>query len=382
MMQQTKTHSCIEGSTFLMNKVEKLTANIEPLDQGWIIKALERQNSLTKPSGSLGMLEEISCRIVAIQRTLSPRVNRKRIVVFAADHGITQEGVSPYPAEVTAQMVANFLRGGAAINAIARVARAEVVVVDIGVKSPIPAVAGADEFIQLIRKPVRAGTRNFMKEPALTEQETLAAIMVGYEAAEESKRMGVNLIGLGEMGIGNTTAAAAITAALTGLASARVTGRGTGADDDILARKRSVVDKALRLHAPSQADPFSVLRVFGGLEVAGLVGVCLGAAAARIPIVIDGFIATAAAALAVRMCPASAGYMFAGHLSAEPGHFVLLKMIELHPILDLGMRLGEGTGAALAMNIIEAAIRTFLDMATFETAGVSGKQELAEEAQI
>jgi nicotinate-nucleotide--dimethylbenzimidazole phosphoribosyltransferase len=365
-----------------MNKIEKFIANIEPVDQGWISKALERQNSLTKPPGSLGMLEEISCRMAAIQKTLSPRVDRKRVVIFAADHGVTEEGVSPYPDEVTAQMVANFLRGGAAINAIARAARAQVVVVDIGVKSPIPAVDGGDEFIQFSRKPVRAGTRNFMKEPALTEQETLAAIMVGYEIAEESKRNGVNLIGLGEMGIGNTTAAAAITAALTGLPSATVTGRGTGADDDILARKRSVVDEALRIHAPSQADPLSILRIFGGLEVAGLVGVCLGSAAAGIPIVIDGFIATAAAALAVRMCPASGGYMFAGHLSAEPGHVALLKMIELQPMLNLRMRLGEGTGAALAMNIIEAAIRSFVDMATFETAGVSGKQELAKEVRI
>ncbi len=363
-----------------MNTVEKLTAKIELVDQGWISKALERQNSLTKPPGSLGTLEEIACRIAAIQKTLSPCVDHKRIVVFAADHGVTEEGVSPYPGEVTAQMVANFLRGGAAINAIARAARAEVVVIDIGVKSPIPAVDTSEELIQFIRKPVRAGTRNFMKEPALTEQETLAAIMVGYEIAEESKRLGVNLIGLGEMGIGNTTAAAAITAALTGLPSARVTGRGTGADDDILAKKRFVVDEALRIHAPNQADALSVLRVFGGLEVAALVGVCLGAAAARIPIVIDGFITTAGAALAVRMCPASAGYMFAGHLSAEPGHFALLQITELHPMLDLEMRLGEGTGAALAMNIIEAAIRSFVDMATFEAAGVSGKHGLAKEA--
>ena len=363
-----------------MNKIEKFTADIEPVDQGWISKALERQNNLTKPPGSLGTLEEIACRIAAIQKTLSPRVDHKRIVVFAADHGVTEEGVSPYPGEVTAQMVANFLRGGAAINAIAGVARAQVVVVDIGVKSPIPAVDGPDRSIQFIRKPVRAGTRNFMKQPALTEQETLAAIEIGYEIAEESKRVGVNLIGLGEMGIGNTTVAAAIASALTGLRSARVTGRGTGADDDILARKRLVVEEALRIYAPNQADPLSVLQVFGGLEVAGLVGVCLGAAAARIPVVIDGFITTAGAALAVRMCPASADYMFAGHLSVEPGHLVLLQMIRRHPMLDLGMRLGEGTGAALAMNIIEAAVRSFVDMATFETAGVSGKQELAKEA--
>jgi nicotinate-nucleotide--dimethylbenzimidazole phosphoribosyltransferase len=360
-----------------MNKIKELIAGIQAVDQSWMSKARERQSRLTKPPGSLGLLEEIACRTAAIQRTLSPSVDHKRIIVFAADHGVTEEGVSPYPQEVTAQMVANFLRGGAAINAFAKSAGADVVVVDIGVKSPIPTVDPADSSIQFIQKPVRQGTRNFLKELALNEQETLEAILLGYGIAEEAKRAGVNLIGLGEMGIGNTTAAAAVTAALTGLPAAKVTGRGTGADDSRLATKRSVVDQALRLHAPDPADAFSVLQTFGGLEIAGLVGVCLGAATGRIPVVIDGFIATAAAALAARMCPTTADYMFAAHLSAEPGHSALLHMIGLHPMLDLGMRLGEGTGAALAMKVIEAAVRSFAGMATFESAGVSDKPEVA-----
>ncbi|HWH58206.1 MAG TPA: nicotinate-nucleotide--dimethylbenzimidazole phosphoribosyltransferase [Terriglobales bacterium] len=363
-----------------MNILEQLGVKVEPVDQSWITKAVGRQNSLTKPPGSLGTLEEIACRMAGIQETLSPRADRKRIVIFAADHGVTEEGVSPYPTEVTAQMVANFLRGGAAINAIATAAGAEVIVVDIGVKSPIPTVDDSRAKIQFIRKPVRSGTRNFTKEAALTETEALAAITLGYEIAKQSKRTRVNLIGLGEMGIGNTTAAAAITAALTGLSPVNVTGRGTGADDEILAKKRSIVSNGIRIHEADLKDPFSILRVFGGLEIAGLVGLCLGAAAARMAIMIDGFITTAAAALAVRLCPASLGYMFAGHLSAEPGHLALLQMLQLSPMLDLRMRLGEGTGAALAMNLMEAALACFRDMATFDDAGVSGKHELAKEA--
>jgi nicotinate-nucleotide--dimethylbenzimidazole phosphoribosyltransferase len=358
-----------------MNKVTELIERIESVDESWIGKAWERQNRLTKPPGSLGALEEIACRIAGIQRTLTPRVDHKRVVVFAADHGITEEGVSPYPAEVTAQMVANFLRGGAAINACAQAAGTEVVVVDIGVKSPIPQVEKFPPSIRFIQRPIRRGTRNFAKEAALTEEETVDAILLGAEVAHEAQKDGINLIGLGEMGIGNTTTAAAITAALTSYSSANVTGRGTGADDSILATKQAVVDRAVRMHAPT--DAFSILRTFGGLEIAGLVGVCLGATAAPIPIVIDGFIAAAAASLAVRMCPTTKEYMFAGHLSVEPGHSALLQLMELHPVLNLRMRLGEGTGAALAMNVIEAAVRSFVDMATFESAGVSDKQGVA-----
>ncbi len=363
-----------------MNELDKIIEAITRLEQSWIEKAWERQNRLTKPPCSLGKLEEIACRMAAIQQTLSPNVDHKRVVIFAADHGITEEGVSPYPAEVTAQMVANFLQGGAAINALAKNAGAELVIVDIGVKSPIPAVDLAGKHIRFIRKPVRQGTRNFLRGPALTPEETLAAINLGHEIAREAKSAGVKLIAIGEMGIGNSTAAAAITAALTGRPAAAVTGRGTGADDKILARKQYVVEQALQLHRPGPQDALMILQTVGGLELAGLMGICLGAAAARIAIVYDGYIATAGAALAVRLCPAAAEYMFAAHLSTEPGHSALLRLIDQEPLLNLNMRLGEGTGAALAMNIIDAAVRVFVEMNTFESAGVSDKQALVNEA--
>jgi nicotinate-nucleotide--dimethylbenzimidazole phosphoribosyltransferase len=356
-----------------MHEILNIAGQIHSIERNWFDKAEDRQNRLTKPPQSLGRLEDIACRMAAIQQTLSPAVDRKSIVIFAADHGVTEEGVSPYPAEVTAQMVANFLRGGAAINALAKTAGADLVIVDAGVKSPIPAVNISNKKIQFIQKPVRKGSRNFAHEPALTPEETVIAIRLGYCLALKAKAAGVNLIGIGEMGIGNTTAAAAVTAALTGLPAAAVTGRGTGADDEILAKKRSVVEQALHLYAPDANDPLLILQTIGGLELAGLVGVCLGAAASRIAIVCDGFIATASAALTVRLSPVSADYMFAAHLSSEPGHAALLRIIQQEPLLDLNMRLGEGTGAALAMNIIDAAVRAFTEMATFETAGVSNK---------
>ena len=356
-----------------MHEISTLAQRVQLLERSWFDQALLRQNRLTKPPQSLGRLEDIACRIAAIQRTLSPAVDHKMLVVFAADHGVTEEGVSPYPAEVTAQMVANFLRGGAAINALAKTAGAKLVIVDAGVKSPIPAVDGWNGQMQFIQQPVRKGSRNFAKEPALTMDETATALRLGYDVAMKAKEAGVNLIGIGEMGIGNTTAAAAVTAALTGLPGASVTGRGTGADDQTLARKKSVVEQALRLHSPDANDPLRILQTVGGLELAGLAGVCLGAAASRIATVCDGFIATAGAALAVRLCPASADYMFAAHLSAEPGHAALLEILQQKPLLDLNMRLGEGTGAALAMTIIDAAVRAFTEMATFEAAGVSNR---------
>lgn len=359
-----------------MNDLGKLIAQIEPVPESWVRRAMARQDSLTKPPGSLGLLEKIASRVVAIQQSLSPNVGHKRILVFAADHGVVEEGVSPYPQEVTAQMVANFLRGGAAINAMARAAAAEVVVINIGVKHQIPAVELGDPSIQFIDRPVRNGTRNLLRDPALTTDEAVAAIMTGAEIAIEAAAAGVELIGLGEMGIGNTTASAAITAALTGSPSNAVTGRGTGADDEMLARKQSVVAQALELHADQLSDPLGMLSAIGGLEVAGLAGVCLGAAANRIPVVLDGFITTAGAAIAVEMCPAVADYLFAGHLSVERGHAILLERLRLQAMLNLEMRLGEGTGAAIAMKVIESAVRAFTEMATFDSAGVSGQDAL------
>lgn len=359
-----------------MNDFGRLIAQIEPVSESWIRDAMTRQDSLTKPPGSLGLLEKIASRVVAIQRSLSPTVEHKRILVFAADHGVVEEGVSPYPQEVTAQMVANFLRGGAAINAIARAAGADVVVINIGVKHHIPPVEIANPSIQFIDRPVRHGTRNFLSEPALTMDEAVAAIMLGAEIAMQSAAGGVGLIGLGEMGIGNTTASAAITAALTGAPSSAVTGRGTGADDEMLAKKQLVVEKALELHADQLSDPLGMLSAIGGLELAGLAGVCLGAAASRIPVVLDGFITTAAAAIAVEISPAIADYLFAAHLSVERGHAILLERLQLRAMLNLEMRLGEGTGAAIAMKVIESAVRAFAEMATFDSAGVSGQDAL------
>jgi nicotinate-nucleotide--dimethylbenzimidazole phosphoribosyltransferase len=350
--------------------LEDVLRHIEPLDADWMRRAEARQASLTKPPGSLGRLEELANRVVAIQRSLTPSVERARIVVFAADHGVTAEGVAPYPSAVTGQMVANFLAGGAGVNALARVARAEVEVVDIGVASNLGQVAG------LRQHRVAAGTRNMAREPAMTRDQADAAIAVGLEMGRDAIEAAVDMIGLGEMGIGNSTAASAVAAALTGLPVAGVTGRGTGADDAMLAHKIGVIEQALQRHRPDPADAFDVLVKVGGLELAGLAGVVLAGAAGRKLVVTDGFIATAAAALAVRMCPAAGEYLVAAHRSPEPGHTALLTTIGQEPLLDLRMRLGEGTGAALAFTLIRAAVAAFTEMATFASAGVSNRSDL------
>jgi nicotinate-nucleotide--dimethylbenzimidazole phosphoribosyltransferase len=343
---------------------------IEPIDANWIRRAETHQASLTKPPGSLGRLEEVANRVVAIQRSLTPTVARARIVVFAADHGVTAEGVAPYPSAVTGQMVANFLAGGAGVNALARVAGAEVHVVDIGVASDLSHLAGVH------RRRVAPGTRNMAHEPAMTRDQADAAVAVGLEMGGDAIAAGVDMIGLGEMGIGNSTAASAVTAALTELPAAWVTGRGTGADEAMVAHKIRVIDHALQRHRPDPADAFDVLAKVGGFELAGLAGVVLAAAAGRKVVVTDGFIATAAAALAVRMCPPVGDYLFAAHRSPEPGHTALLTMIGQEPLLDLRMRLGEGTGAALAFVLIRAAVAAFTEMATFASAGVSNRSDL------
>lgn len=361
-----------------VKSIEEIAKSVSPIDSGWVLRAEARQRQLTKPPGSLGRLEEIACRLCAIQQTLRPVVTRRRIFVFAADHGVASEGVSAYPSEVTAQMVKNFCAGGAAINALSKTAGAELYVVDIGVADNtlegIPAVREkVGRQATFIPRRIRHGTRNFVQGAALTEAEVLAALHVGIDLAEEAANEEVTLIGLGEMGIGNTTSASAITAAVTGLPPAQVTGRGTGADEVTFSRKVRTIERALAVNEPSADDALDVLRKVGGLEIAGLCGLCLGAAAARIGIVSDGFIATAGAALAVRIAPAVAGYIFAAHLSPEPGHLALLNLIGQRPLLNLEMRLGEGTGAALVLNIIDASVAAFNEMATFNAAGVSDK---------
>jgi nicotinate-nucleotide--dimethylbenzimidazole phosphoribosyltransferase len=332
--------------------LEKTFQGIREIDQDWIRKAALRQLELTKPPGSLGRLEEIANRCVAIAGSFAVTANRPRIVLFAANHGVCAEGVSAYPQAVTAQMVANFHHGGAAINALARAGGIELKVVDVGVEK---------------------GTCNFCEGPAMTESEMNAAMETGIAMANEAVNSGCDLLGFGEMGIGNTTSASAITAALTGRTIDAVVGSGAGADDACMSRKRSAIERALVLHAGHLGDPFGILQCVGGFEIAAMCGFVLGAASRRVPVVTDGFIATSAAALAVRMGPAAIGYLFASHRSAEPGHAYLLKLIDQEPLLDLGMRLGEGTGAALAMQVIRAAIAAFTEMATFGSAGVSNK---------
>jgi nicotinate-nucleotide--dimethylbenzimidazole phosphoribosyltransferase len=343
------------------NGLAAVLEQIQPVDPQWIERARARQLELTKPPGSLGRLEEIANRVAAIQGTLAPNVDGARIVLFAADHGVCAEGVNPYPQAVTAQMVANFLRGGAAINALARSAGADLEIVDAGVAYDIPLTEG------LICRPIGRGTANFCTGPAMTEEQAVDALLIGMERSEGA----ANLLGMGEMGIGNTTAASAIAAALTGLDPAAVIGRGTGADDLIMARKRSAVERGLALHGAHLHGFLDILRRLGGFEIGAMAGLCLGAAARRCPVLVDGFIATAAAALAVRFHPAVRDYLIPAHRSTEPGHAPLLEIINHRPLLDLEMRLGEGTGAALAVPVVRAAVAAFTGMATFASAGVS-----------
>jgi nicotinate-nucleotide--dimethylbenzimidazole phosphoribosyltransferase len=343
-----------------MNLQETLS-RIRPIDPSWLDRARARQLELTKPPGSLGRLEEIANRMAAIQETLAPAADPARVVLFAADHGVCAEGVNPYPQAVTAQMVANFLRGGAAINALARSAGVDLEIVDAGVAHEIPAPAG------LVQRKVAPGTANFCRGPAMSAEQAMAALDLGIDCSRGEAR----LVGIGEMGIGNTTAASAVTAALTGLEAAAVVGRGTGADDGIMQRKRTAVERALALHGAYLDDPMAVLARLGGFEIGAMAGLCLGAAAQRRAVLVDGFIATAAAAVAVRMCPAVRDYLIPAHRSTEPGHAPLLEIVGHRPLLDLEMRLGEGTGAALAVPVVRAAVAAFTGMATFASAGVS-----------
>jgi nicotinate-nucleotide--dimethylbenzimidazole phosphoribosyltransferase len=327
--------------------------------------ARARQDALTKPPGSLGRLEDLSIQLAAATGSPRPAVARKAVIVMAADHGVAAEGVSAYPAEVTPQMVLNFARGGAAINVLARQAGARVIVVDIGVAADLdhPAVQN---------RKIARGTRNMARGPAMTREQAQAAIYEGIDVAQAEAARGLDLAATGDMGIGNTTASAAIIAAVTGRPAADVTGRGTGVDDAGLARKIAVIERALAVNQPNPDDPLDVLSKVGGLEIGGLAGVIVGAAARRVPVVIDGFIAGAAALIADRLCPDVRPYLIAGHQSVEIGHRAALDHLGLRPLLDLNLRLGEGTGAVLAFHLIEAAARILNEMATFTEAGVSG----------
>ena len=352
-------------------RLDAAIGRVRPIDVVWQQRAEARLDRLTKPVGSLGRLESIAARLCAIQETLAPRAAPRRIVVFAADHGVTEEGLSAYPAAVTAQMVGNFLSGGAAINALARAADAQVSVVDVGVGCDIDASGHAAAFVS---RRIRAGTRNITKAPAMSDDELASAVGVGIDMADDAASEGVAVIACGEMGIGNTTAASAITAAILRVPALDVTGVGTGIDEAMLARKVDVVTRALAMHQPGR-DPLAVLRTVGGLEIAAIAGAYIGAAAHRIAVVGDGFIATAAALVAASMCPSFLDYWFAGHRSSEPGHTLQLRFLQQQPLLDLDMRLGEGTGAALAMPLFAAAAAVMNEMATFDGAGVARRAE-------
>ena len=358
-----------EGKTVeeLHEHLTRVIAGVRPVDPLCVARARDRLDRLTKPCGSLGRLEEIAARICGIQATTRPSATKRLVIVCAADHGVAVEGVSAYPSAVTPQMVANFVRGGAAINALARSVGADVWIVDIGVAGSIPASGDA---AQLVARRIREGTRNMLREPAMSESEMLQAMAVGVEQATRAADQGVELLGIGDMGIGNTTAASAITAAVIRLPPQQVTGRGTGVDEATLIRKVDVIERTLATHRPRSDRPLEILQTVGGLEIAALCGVCLGGAARRLVVMTDGFITTAAALLAVELCPAVSEYVFAAHLSPEPGHAVQLERLGARPLLHLDMRLGEGTGAALAMTVVGAACAAFNEMATFESAGV------------
>ncbi|HEY3163270.1 MAG TPA: nicotinate-nucleotide--dimethylbenzimidazole phosphoribosyltransferase [Candidatus Limnocylindrales bacterium] len=354
--------------------LEAITASIGPLDEAAIAETARRLDRLTKPPGSLGRLESLAITLAGITGRPVTAIEHPAIAVFAADHGVTTRGVSPYPAEVTRQMVANFVAGGAAINVLARAAGIELVVVDVGVTGPEPHGAGiAGSGVTLVVDRVAAGTRDLSIEPAMSRDEALRAIDAGRRVVDGLAARGCDILGVGEMGIGNTTASSAIVAALTGRPAVAVTGRGTGLDAAGVAYKAAVVEDALTRHRPDPGDPIAVLAAVGGLEIAAVVGAILQAAARGIPVVLDGFITGAAALVATGLAPRLSSRLIAAHRSAEPGHRVVLDALGLEPVLDLDLRLGEGSGAALAIPIIDAAARVLGEMATFDRAGVSDR---------
>jgi nicotinate-nucleotide--dimethylbenzimidazole phosphoribosyltransferase len=347
-------------------------ARIEGCEARYRIEAQKHLDSLTKPIGSLGRLEAVAAQIYSICAGRIPSPLRRGAYIFVADHGVTEEKVSAYPREVTAQMVYNYLRGGAAINVLTRLYETELTVVDVGIDAEF---ADAPEFH---RAKVRRGSRNMRREPAMTREEVAAAIDVGIEQAKLARERGQHLVAVGEMGIGNTTAASAIAAMFTNLPIETLTGGGTGLDDTGKIRKARVIEESLELHFGDDHaahEPIEILRCVGGLEIAAMTGFILGAASRRLAVLCDGIISTAAAAVAYKLAPEVKEYLIAGHCSEEPGHQHLLRYIGLTPILNLGMRLGEGTGAVLAIPLVEASARLFSEMATFASAGVSTKSE-------
>ncbi len=344
-------------------------ARITGPDEAARARARARLDDLTKPPGSLGRLEDLAASLAAITGRLDPPLRRKVVFTLAADHGVAAEGVSAYPQEVTRQMVLNFLRGGAAINVLARGAGAEVIVADLGVAGAIEIPPGATPRFR--DRKIRPGTANMARGPAMSRGEAERAVETGMRLVEEESREGLDLVATGEMGIGNTTAAAAIAAVLGGIEPARAVGRGTGIDEAALERKIAVIRRSIEVNRPDPADPLDTLAKVGGLEIAGLCGVILGCAARRIPVIVDGFISSAACLAAVRFAPVVRDLVIASHLSAERGHALMLETMGLKPLVDFDLRLGEGTGACLVFSLVEAAARVMNEMATFSSASVS-----------
>lgn len=338
---------------------------IRPVDHDLVYKTQKRLDRLTKPPGSLGRLEEFACRYVAITGREAPRFNKKVIYTFAGDHGVVQEGVSAYPKEVTYQMVYNFLRGRAGINVLANHIGADVRVVDMGVDHIFEDAKG------LIKKKIGMGTRNMAAGPAMTREECIKALEVGIELAQKGLEEGVDIIGTGDMGIGNTTPSSAITAVLTGKPAAYVTDRGTGIGDKAYKRKMRLIEHSIAINRPNASDPVDVLAKVGGYEIAGIAGLIIGASAHRIPVVIDGFISSAAALVSVSLKMEISQYLFFSHLSVEKGHLAIIQRIGINPLFDLNLRLGEGTGACLGISLVEAGVKILTEMSTFGEAGVS-----------
>lgn len=361
-----------------MTQIEDAIAAVTrlgPLDEVAMAAARRRLDGLTKPPGSLGRLEDLAVQLAGIAGEPAPTFTRRTVVVAAADHGIASRGVSAYPSAVTGQMVANFVAGGAAINVLAGLVGADVLVVDAGVAEPLPVAErppAAAGRVRMQSSPIRRGTADMSAGPAMTRAEAETAIDLGLSIAQDLAASGTRIVAVGEMGIGNTTAASAIVAVLTGAAVADVTGTGTGLDDAGRARKIELIERSLEVNRPDRADPVGVLAAVGGLEIAVLVGLMLGGAAARLPVVLDGFITGAAALVATALCPGLPPRLIASHRSPEPGHAIVLERLGARPLLDLELRLGEATGAALALGLIDAACAVRDGMATFTTAGVSG----------
>lgn len=348
--------------------LQQISAQVRPPDQEAERLAGLRQTRLTKPAGSLGRLEKMAIQLAGIFGVERPAVGKKMLVIAAADHGVVRQGVTGYPQEVTAQMVANFLAGGAAINCMARRAGVDLEIVDAGILEPLP------DHRDLRVVSVKRGSGDITRGPAMTREEAKACVSAGVGLALEAAEAGADLIGTGDMGIGNTTPSSAIAAAVLRRSPSETTGRGTGRDDRELAHKVSCVERALEVNQPDAGDGLDVLSKVGGLEIGVLAGVVLGGSFARRAVVLDGFVSGAAALIAHSLCPTVGHYLVAGHLSAEPGHRLVLSHLGLEPLLDLSMRLGEGTGAVLAMGLLEAAAQCLAEMATFLEADVSGRE--------